>query len=78
MKAGEKSDNGITAKDVLDLFPGARIVATDKPRSCEYCSRDHIPEWRRGGKIVLRMWPDERREWACHFCGRAVNNREDS
>src|SRR5262245_26947804 len=30
MKA-ERSDNGITSQDILDVFPGARIVAKDKP-----------------------------------------------
>jgi hypothetical protein len=52
MKAEKKSYSGITVQDVLDLFPGARIVATDKPQSCAHCSNDHVPEWRRGGKIV--------------------------
>jgi len=27
----------------------------------------------RHGEIVERTWPDGRREWACHFCGRAVS-----
>jgi putative DNA primase/helicase len=46
--------------------------AKDKPRSCEHCSGDHIPEWRRGGKIIERTWSDGRKEWACDYCGRAV------
>jgi len=45
----------------------------DRPSFCEHCSGEHIPEWRRGGKIIERTWPDGRREWACHYCGRAVD-----
>src|SRR5215510_5662518 len=66
----ERSYNGITAQDVLDIFPGAKIIITNKPQSCDHCSKDNIPEWRRGGKIVLRTWPDGRTEWCCHYCGR--------
>jgi hypothetical protein len=61
---------GIKAADVLAVFPGAKVVAKDKPLACRHCNRDHIPAWRRGGKIVARVWPDGRREWACSYCGR--------
>jgi hypothetical protein len=66
----ERSYNGITAQDVLDVFPGASIVAKDKPQLCGHCSKDNVPEWRRGGSIVRRVWPDGRAEWCCHYCGR--------
>lgn len=72
MKAEKKSYSGITVQDVLDLFPGARIVAENKPQLCGHCSKDNVPEWRRGGNIVPRTWPDGRAEWCCHFCGRAA------
>jgi hypothetical protein len=62
---------GITVADVLAVFPGAKVVAEDKPLLCRRCNRDHIPAWRRGGKIVERVWPDGRKEWACDYCGRA-------
>ena len=61
MKAEKKSDNGIAAQDVLDAFPGSRIIATDKPAACAHCG---------GGSIVFRAWPDGRREWCCSYCGR--------
>lgn len=37
-----------------EVFPGARIIARDKPRLCEHCSGDHVPEWRRDGKIIQK------------------------
>jgi hypothetical protein len=49
----------------------------DKPMpielgACEHCSKDYVPEWRRGGSIVRRTWPDGRAEWCCHCCGRVA------
>ena len=59
-------------RDALQIFPGAKVFAVNKPLCCQHCDKDHVPSWRRGGKIVERVWPDGRREWACHFCGRAA------
>ena len=64
----------ITVKDVLDIFPGATVI--EIRGACGYCSGDHIPKWRRGGKIVERTWSDGRRECACHYCGRAVAEQD--
>jgi len=61
---------------VLYLFPGAKVVALNKRLCCQYCDKDHVPTWRRGGKIVERRFPDGRREWACHFCGRSCTATE--
>jgi len=55
---------------VLRTFPGARIVTIDKPLSCKPCTKDSIPSWRRGGKIISIVEPDGRQAWICHFCGR--------
>jgi hypothetical protein len=33
--------------------------------------RLETPVWRRNGKMILRQWPDGRKELACSFCGRA-------
>ena len=76
----EPKPTGVTVADILAVFPGASIVAKDGDKEslldranflrCEPCSKPHIPLWRRGGKIVQRTWPDGRKEWACHFCGR--------
>jgi hypothetical protein len=68
---------GITAADVLAVFPGAKVHLPttedlSKPDKCPHCDKEHIPKWRRGGKVVRRTWPDERWEWCCHFCGREV------
>jgi hypothetical protein len=49
-------------------FENVSNVAT-----CRHCTGETIPKWRRGGKIVERIWPNSRRELACHYCGRAVN-----
>jgi len=76
--------------DALRLFPGAKIMATDKPLFCRHCDKDLTAQWdrlyatssvkelvalleTRPGKVVERSWPDGRREWACHFCGRGVD-----
>src|SRR5438094_136727 len=73
LRAQQKAP-GITATDVLRIFPGARVVEwpTDdpKPLSCPECDKDTIPRWRRGGKIVQRMEPDGTPVWACQYCGR--------
>jgi hypothetical protein len=78
----QPSRGGITAGDVLRVFPGARIVRDDKARTirldqrCEHCSNskelEGAPGWRRHGKIVKRTWPDGRWDWMCSFCGRAA------
>ena len=80
----ELKPKGVTVADVLAVFPGARIVSEngqtmdDPPANglrCEDCDKLHIPEWRRGGKIIERKWPDGRTELACHYCGRSVNGQ---
>ena len=59
---------------VLRIFPGSKVISL--PHHCEHCSNSKelqdAPAWRRHGRIVRRVWPDGRREWACHFCGREV------
>jgi hypothetical protein len=65
----------ITAADVLRFFPGATVVATGI--YCEPCSKPPIPEWRRGGKLTLRTWPDGNSDWHCSFCGRAAKNKKN-
>lgn len=85
VREGKAKPKRITIADVLTVFPGARIVnenGDEEPsppspdRSnclrCEHCDKPHIPAWRRGGKIIMRVWPDGRREWACNYCGRAA------
>jgi len=71
-----KDTNGvmITSKDVLDVFRGARVVET--LGHCMHCTGNHIPEWRRGGKIVERVWPDGRRDWGCLHCGRETSRTQ--
>jgi len=63
---------GVTATDVIRVFEGARVIAENKPISCRYCDKQNIPDWRRGGEIVQRIWPNRRSDWGCHFCGRAA------
>lgn len=58
--------------EVLRVFPGAKVVAMDKPLACSQCSKEAVPAWRRGGKIVRREDADGRQVWACHYCGREV------
>jgi len=58
------------ANEVLQVFPGAKIVAMDKRLACSQCSKESIQIWRRGGKIVQREEADGRLVWACHYCGR--------
>ena len=68
----EDPKRGIKAAHVLAAFPDAKVIALHKPLRCDHCAGDLVPEWRRGGKIVERTWPDGRKEWACRYCGRAV------
>ena len=42
----------ITVVDVLRVFPGSKVTGENKPLRCDNCVSDHVPEWRRGGKIV--------------------------
>jgi hypothetical protein len=62
--------------DVLRTFPGPKVIPL--PRRCEHCGKSKelkgAPSWRRRGRIVPRVWPNGQREWACHFCGRAVKS----
>jgi hypothetical protein len=41
-------------------------------RVCVDCSKDYVPPWRRGGKIVERIEADGARVWGCNYCGRRV------
>jgi hypothetical protein len=75
----ERPKMGVTVADVLRVFPGAKVILPTtedltKPKSCKHCSDDHIPAWRRGGKIVEVRWTDGRVTRQCHFCGRAVKD----
>jgi hypothetical protein len=70
---------GITAADVLNIFPGARVVQQPcdepKPSCCPRCDGDNVAAWRRGGKIIQHLDPDGTKHWACHFCGRQINTK---
>jgi hypothetical protein len=67
----EPEPKGITVADVQSVSPGAKVnlpTAEDldltKPKSCQHCNgNEHA-------KIVQRTWPDGRKDWACHGCGR--------
>jgi hypothetical protein len=54
-------------KETLGDSPLAKV----KLGGCEHCSKDSVPGWRRGGKIVKRTWPDGRIDHCCSFCGRS-------
>jgi len=62
--------------EVLRVFPGAKIVATDKPLFCVHCKKDYVPALRRGGKIIPRIEADGRHVWGCHYCGREAKRAE--
>ena len=49
---------GITATDVLRVFGGGLVVAENKPVICRYCDNHNVPDWRKGGSIVQRIWAD--------------------
>ena len=74
-----EKQRGITIADVLRNFPGAWVVQRPtnepKPSCCSHCAKDSIPEWRRAGKIVQIMGPNENPYWACHYCGRRCNQK---
>jgi hypothetical protein len=80
------------AKIALEIYPGAKIVAENKPLFCRHCDKGLVEQYQRlystaqismlvallyqsHGKIVERVWPD-RREWACHYCGRAYKETD--
>src|SRR5262245_4733038 len=44
-------NSGITVLDVLNLFPGARVIAKDKPAFCPHCRKES--EGLRGNKVTL-------------------------
>jgi len=69
---------GVTATDVLRVFGGGRVIEEHKPLSCRHCDKQKsVPAWRKGGKIIRRIWADGGCDWGCHFCGRAsVNGKE--
>jgi len=57
---------GVTTTDVLRIFGGGRVL-------CRHCSKQKsLPAWRKGGKIVRRIWADGRYDWGCHYCGRVA------
>ena len=74
--SGHDDTRGVTAADVLRVFGGGRVLEEHETLSCRYCNEQKsVPAWRKGGKIIRRIWPDGRRDRACHFCGRASGNR---
>ena len=62
--------SSVTVADGLAVFAGAKVEIRG---GCEHCSGDHIPAWRRGGKLVEAIYPDGRKNWICHYCGRAAD-----
>jgi hypothetical protein len=79
---GEKAGSVAEVAEVAVADPqtqGADVAGSkviQLAQRCEHCSKskelEGAPAWRRHGRIVQRVWPNGRREWACHFCGRAV------
>jgi hypothetical protein len=73
-KPTDSQPKGITIADVLSVFPGSKIVAVaglpfdevveGKPKVCKRCGDN------KHAQIVRRVWPDGRRGWCCHACGR--------
>src|SRR5262249_3439347 len=58
----------ITIADVFQVFPGARIVPADQPKTCPDCGDS--PH----AKIVPCKWPD-REILICHECGRELDGK---
>jgi len=75
--------------NALELFPGAKVVAMNKPLFCTHCDKGLVAKWervyptssakdlvallaQRRGRVIERVWLVGRRDWACHFCGRAA------
>ena len=58
---------GITAADVIAVFPGARV--TEIRGRCTHCAGARSPAWRRGGKLVQATNPDGQKKLICSFCG---------
>jgi hypothetical protein len=62
LRAKKKTERGITAADVLCVFPGARVLPREPDEQtlrCVHC----------GGRMIVRL---ERRRhvWGCARCGR--------
>ena len=64
---------GLKNASDLTYLPGQGI-------RCSHCSEskdlEDAPAWRRHGRIVQRVWPNGKRELACHFCGRHMKTGE--
>jgi hypothetical protein len=54
----------ITVDMVKRIFGGGYVVRLDL--ACKRCES--------GGRIVKRKWPDGRRSWGCHLCGREIES----
>jgi len=68
---GNEARTILQAEEIDELLGNFNLPEKPIERgACGHCSKDYVPEWRRGGKIVLRTWPDGRAEWCCHCCGR--------
>ena len=63
---------GILADDEIGEALGDMSKAPIELGACKHCSRNDVPAWRRGGRIVERVLPDGHRDFCCHFCGRAA------
>jgi hypothetical protein len=61
----------ISVKDVLEKFPGAKVI--EIRGGCDHCSGDRVRKWRRGGKLVQAVYPDGQKNWICHYCGRVAD-----
>jgi hypothetical protein len=74
----DRERKGISLKDVLCIFPGATVMKQQLCNQCLLNSRkriakgEDVPMWRRGGRIVERVWPNGVCELPCHFCGRRI------
>lgn len=51
-------------KDLIPEYGRIEATATTKELAALLAKRR--------GKMIERIWPDERREWACHYCGREI------
>ena len=65
------TSTGVTVADVFAVFRGAKVF--EIRGGCPHCSKDYIPKWRRGGKLVEAIYPDGQKKRICNYCGRTAD-----
>jgi hypothetical protein len=76
--SSRKEDDGTWGWIEIDSIWDRSFKEKSDSATCTFCNKDHVPEWRRGGRMVRIIEADGSGSWMCHFCGRRPGRKHNA